>query len=1627
MFRRYFTLIVVMVAIAVCPLSRGAAVAWEIVTHEAISLEAAKASAADRLIRSSLGLENGIKTSLRDGSAEKSVELWVAEGSRREDDFTIFPFGRFLNHFHHPLRPWDQAGLSDILSGMSSAVWAQMRNQQATGTGSWSWQETRDRYYQALTSQSKVDRDRFLAQTFRGLGHQIHLIQDAASVPHARNEAHSSGFSIETWTAQRFQLTRASEFGQILGQTPRILPDPQLFSQVADPLVPVPVSKFIDADQYNGGNPDATTALFSGTTASGQPALLSPFGLSEYTNANFVHRDTIFTDTLPQSHKWWSPYPRLSSTNVLTEIVPEVLTAEDGIADQVVYVRKERDGEQIDHFLKTTFSAIRGSELLGNATPVSQIFQLDDRVYEDYAGLLLPRAVGYSAGLLDYFFRGRLKGVLQRVEGPLSAIDSPPYTVELKLTNESEEEMRGAFRLYVDDPEDKRTQLKEWTQQTLAAGAERTLSFSAPEGFGIVKQFFVVFQGRLGQEDGAVAGSVVGPAPFLEQWDPGLTASHPWAHTPTPGITIANPGHGTSTNQVVSGRLVKDNNRDAGDNVLDPRINDSILGPVLRHDGILIRDFQDALPVPITTRTVIKVKIDDITLNARACTTDVLCTWQIIQLNFSGGRWIQFTIPGQRFTAPRYDPQKGITIGVTLGVPMYFNISSQFALNGIAVDNLILENIFIEQGLWPYYDPCCPDRFALDPLPRKQRMVVDYIWISDLNSVNDTDGDGVSDVDEVLAGSDPLDPRNGSLPTKIVITSPTQGATITEGDTLTLSAANAATNGQIVSVEFIVNGVRRSLDTSAPFETQFLVPVGLRSLTIQVIATDNLGSITTATTTIAVQPAPPTVTITAPVAGSTFMEGQTISIRAVAQGNAAVRFTELLVNGTRIAATFAPFEPTALFTIPLGATQLMIGANAIDVNGSVGSAAFIRINVIPDPPPTVVITSPAEGTTVIEGTQLTLTAEATDNIQVSQIVWSLNGIAESPLSSSPYLDVVTVSTGVTSLTIQATASDNLGRTGTATRTIAVRPDPGTTVVGRIIDTIRRPFAGATVTAFGQFTAQSRADGTFSIPVVPTIRGRISVVAEAHAGTTTLQGKSLTFAPVSGGITDVGTIHLRPELYPGRKLLVVGNGPWAVAVADLDADGKLDFVTANSESDDVSVRLGNGDGTFKAEQHFPVGSFPTSVAVADLNADGFADIVTANTDSTDVSVLLGNGDGTFRAQIRFAVGDLPYSVAVADLNGDGFADIVAANNGSNDVSVLLGNGDGTFQAQQRFAAGYGPEQVTVADLNGDGFADLVMVDDSTDISILLGNGDGTFQAEHRFAAGDFPYSVAVADLNGDGFADIVTANGNSDDVSILLGSGDGSFQALRRSPAGWSPRFVGVADLNGDGIPDLVTTNAYSNDVSILLGNGDGTFHEIFHWVDDELQRFAAGSFPVSVAVADLNGDGFADIVTANNESDDVSVLLSNGDSTFQDNQPPPVFDAVGAPYSATVADLNRDGKPDIVTANQFPDGVAILLGNGDGTFQLPETAVAGSSPVSVAVADLNGDGFPDIVTANNGSNDVSVLLGNGDGTFQAAQFFAGGVDPVSVTVADLNGDRKPDLVTGNASDLFDGVSVLLHK
>jgi hypothetical protein len=364
----------------------------------------------------------------------------------------------------------------------------------------------------------------------------------------------------------------------------------------------------------------------------------------------------------------------------------------------------------------------------------------------------------------------------------------------------------------------------------------------------------------------------------------------------------------------------------------------------------------------------------------------------------------------------------------------------------------------------------------------------------------------------------------------------------------------------------------------------------------------------------------------------------------------------------------------------------------------------------------------------------------------------------------------------------------------------------------------------------------------------------------------MAGTSL-FAPSRGA---VGVLLGNGDgtLQSCRVFPVAGPG---VVVADLNRDGKEDVATVNS------LLLGNGDGTFQAAITYQPDD-ASSAVVGDFNGDGNPDLAVttgiAESNSTDLSILLGNGDGTFRPPVKYPDGVNAWALVVGDFNGDGKPDLLNANNSDDHLSVFLGQGDGTFQSRVTYETGELPGAPVVADFNGDGKLDIATVTcsssgscDTSSLNLLFGNGDGTFQphVDHDL---DLPQgSLLTSDFNRDGIPDLAIAAGiDNVNVSILLGNGDGTFQAPTQYGIGGIAWYLAADDFNGDGIPDLAVARGDQSVVALLLGNGDGSFRP-------ENDYVVSGIHPL--AVGDFNADGKRDLVIAGGIGGYFATVLQN--------------------------------------------------------------------------------------------------------------------------------------------------------
>jgi hypothetical protein len=434
--------------------------AFEISTHEVINEFIAKnmlnGFSLDTYLKDNLGIESGIDKQFN----SKEIFQWLRLGGAYEDSPPWTPpYLRSVNHFHNPLTDGGFTGIwgSGVLVGRSSIQWALAPQQTQHPGGYYSWSDVREYYFNALTDATLSARDTYFAQTFRGLGQLMHLVQDASVPAHSRDDGHYIFSEYEGWVAD--------SGGYLIPSLTPVFFSGQINS----------IASFIDTNQYN--NPSPNPALTMNDT----------IGAAEYSNANFFSDGTILNGTFP--------YPAWSGL--------EEYDADVAPGKKRTYLRKIGDGQHIEHAAAGMwfYKALpNGSKYLG--------LKLDQTVYSDYATLLIPRAVGYSAGLLNYFFRGKLGYTSQTGNA-------------IKIINESGEGMQGTFSLYYDNKDGFRQQVvyldkPQWENLALPAGGiSEPLAFQIPPDASNVGEYMLVFQGGLGAEQEAVVGRQVHlPPPY---------------------------------------------------------------------------------------------------------------------------------------------------------------------------------------------------------------------------------------------------------------------------------------------------------------------------------------------------------------------------------------------------------------------------------------------------------------------------------------------------------------------------------------------------------------------------------------------------------------------------------------------------------------------------------------------------------------------------------------------------------------------------------------------------------------------------------------------------------------------------------------------------------------------------------------------------------------------------------------------------------------------------------------------------------------------------------------------------------------------------------------------------------
>ncbi|MEQ1946121.1 MAG: FG-GAP-like repeat-containing protein [Bryobacteraceae bacterium] len=490
--------------------------------------------------------------------------------------------------------------------------------------------------------------------------------------------------------------------------------------------------------------------------------------------------------------------------------------------------------------------------------------------------------------------------------------------------------------------------------------------------------------------------------------------------------------------------------------------------------------------------------------------------------------------------------------------------------------------------------------------------------------------------------------------------------------------------------------------------------------------------------------------------------------------------------------------------------------------------------------------------------------------------------------------------------------------------------------------------------------------------------------------------------------------------------IVGTNPAGLASYDMNRDGRNDLIVVGDSS--VSILFGNANGTFQNPVTYAGGVGGRSVTAADVNGDGFPDLAEVSSDQS-VTILLNNGNGVFRAGGSFQTGAGPVYIAAGDFNNDTRMDLATANQTDGTISVFAGLGNGSFLLSTNYNVTIKAASLVLTDYDRDGNLDILngygdarMIgagDDNVNIDILYGNGDGSFRglSSANATTGTASTFATIADFNGDGIPDSVVGDffgTGGKNLYYFAGRANGVFNAPSAISMGAGQVQVKAGasgDFDGDGRPDLAVTTGVIN---ILINNGTG--------FNNPTTISSGGVGANAIASADLNGDGALDLAVVNSGSGNTAIFLGGGNGTFQLSQ---TYNTGANPSRIAIADVNGDQKPDLLVTvpgnNQtsVPGSVFVLVNNGNGTFQTPTSFLAGVYPVQAAAGDTNGDGKADLIVSTlDGAfaGRVAVLRGNGNGTFQTASLFNTPSTPVGLAVSDFNADGKLDIVVPQCCD-----------
>jgi hypothetical protein len=738
--------------------------AWDNkITHPKITRKAVYNSA-DYLtdhLKKMLDLHEGLNTILRGErdrytfplNDSKPVQEWIEYGAEQED----IPMCRASNHFHNPLLYWDRSGLTDydpgydrgtyldccILSGYppsqidSNIFWSTgyvlPGGYLEQNNNDWDWESARRYYYTYLTGKdgSSIlgvdERINSLTMCFQALGQTLHLLQDMAVPAHTRNDF-SYGHTRMLWFPSNSDLFwLGNRFEMYVKQNSVNDPEGWFDLPYTVNLDEINLTNFWDTEQYNGDS-----SVFS--------IRMDKLGLAEYANLNFVSSGVMFTDDLPQTDKHYFPFPMEGCTNFVQVFItpPENVNAEDGKTDQVRYLKKISCGEQVDHFVVPSYFA---QEIFGVDGGVSRKYKLDEKCFNDYAKLLIPRAIGYSSALLEYFFRGEM----QIRTYPILYTDTDMvagFRVNIKNTSKSQEFIQGStLNLSIrytpiggnpDGSEDiflrtystSNFDIEEVSIPGPIGFEEETDAFfylipdfNQPVTRDIVKscnfKMNFALKGMLGEEPNAVIGKVYEfKMLFDEEWLNDLNGDqHPvwtWEHV----IGESEPQNGSGTNVVVNGRLEKENIRNAGYKM--ERVNESLINLV---------DSSNPQGIKVTPTMYVHFFIEEMSQTGQYIDESSFQDLNFVLRDGNGVLiFLRFSTIDQHGPVDFWNDVRRIIVP---GVEEYIeNIYDSLIKENMSfAEPLYLEEVLITQQMLPLESP--------SPEQQVQRMVIDSIQVID--------------------------------------------------------------------------------------------------------------------------------------------------------------------------------------------------------------------------------------------------------------------------------------------------------------------------------------------------------------------------------------------------------------------------------------------------------------------------------------------------------------------------------------------------------------------------------------------------------------------------------------------------------------------------------------------------------------------------------------------------------------------------------------------------------------------------------------------------------------------------------------------------------------------------------